>query len=169
MSDLDKILALIDCDEVIELTQRLVRIPSISGEEGNEIRDFMTDYFNNLDIPVRHSEVKEGRTNFFCDLTGDEPGTKILFNGHNDTKWVEGMTVDPFAAEIRDGKMYGRGTCDMKAGLAAIFSAFKAVKKSGMPIADIQYLLALIASKICTPPFPEKEVSEKINSEPRFS
>ena len=134
MSDLDKVMALIDDDEVIELTQRLVRIPSISGEEGNEIRDFMTDYFNNLDIPVRYSEVKEGRTNFFCDLTGDEPGTKILFNGHNDTKWVEGMTVDPFAAEIRDGKMYGRGTCDMKAGLAAIFSAFKAVKKSGIPL-----------------------------------
>ena len=134
MSDLDKILELIDDDEVIDLTQRLVRIPSISGEEGNEIRDFITDYFNNMDIPVRHSEVKEGRTNLFCDLTFNEPGPKLLFNGHNDTKWVEGMTVDPFAAEIRDGKMYGRGTCDMKAGLAAVFSAFKAVKKSGISL-----------------------------------
>ena len=42
MSDLDKVMALIVDDEVIELTQRLVRIPSITGKEGNEIRDFMS-------------------------------------------------------------------------------------------------------------------------------
>jgi len=54
-----------------------------------------------------------------------------MFNGHMDIKPVEGMIVDPFAGEIRDGKMYGRGTCDMKGGLAAVMCAFKALVRAG--------------------------------------
>jgi acetylornithine deacetylase/succinyl-diaminopimelate desuccinylase-like protein len=49
-----------------------------------------------------------------------------------DIKPVEGMTVDPYAGEIRDGRMYGRGTCDMKGGLAAVMCAFKALVRCGV-------------------------------------
>lgn len=71
------------------------------------------------------SEVVEfmpGRPSVGALLSGRRPGTRLVFNGHLDTVPVDDPELwesDPFTASVRDGYMYGRGACDMKAGLAA--------------------------------------------------
>src|SRR5262249_46455880 len=56
----------------------------------------------------------------------ESPGAAktILLEVHQDTVPVDGMTIEPFAAEVRDGKLYGRGSCDVKGGMAAMLTAF---------------------------------------------
>lgn len=134
MTVLDKLLTLIDDDEVIQLTRDLVAIPSITRREGMGMVRAMERWFNDLGIPVRiyPSGLKDDdRANFFADFGATSGPGRYLFNGHMDIKPVEGMTVDPFTGVIRDGKMYGRGTCDMKGGLAAILCAYKALVRGG--------------------------------------
>lgn len=66
-------------------------------------------------------EVEPGRPNVVATLDG--AGPTLLFNGHLDTVGVDGMTIDPFGAEVKDGKLYGRGSCDMKGGVASLMAA----------------------------------------------
>jgi acetylornithine deacetylase/succinyl-diaminopimelate desuccinylase-like protein len=130
----------IDDAEVVQVACELVRIPSITHREGSGIADYFERWFNDLGIPVRTYPAEGDRVNFFADF-GEVPGPgKYLFNGHQDTKPTGTMTVEPFAAESRDGRMYGRGACDMKSGLAAILCAFKALVRAGVkPRAGITF------------------------------
>lgn len=131
MNDVEKYLALIDADEVIQLTRDLVAIPSITHREGMGMVRAMERWFKDLGIPVRIYPYDDDRANFFADFGATSGPGRFLFNGHMDIKPVEGMTVYPFAGEIREGRMYGRGTCDMKGGLAAILCAYKALVRGG--------------------------------------
>ena len=68
------------------------------------------------------------RTNVVCRIEGSRPGATVHFNSHIDVVAPgEGWSMDPFAAEVSDGKIYGRGTCDMKGGLAASIVAAEAL------------------------------------------
>ncbi len=122
----------IDDEEVIRVARELVAIPSITHREGMGMARYMERWFGELGIPVRIYPADDGdRANFFADWGATSGPGRYLFNGHMDTKPVEGMTVDPFAGEIRDGRMYGRGTCDMKGGLAAVLCAVRSLVRSG--------------------------------------
>ncbi len=132
MRDIDTLLNLIDEDEVVQVTKDMVAIPSITHDEGMGMVDYLDKWFNDLNIPTRIYPTGDGRANFFADYGAvDGPG-RFMFNGHQDIKPVEGMTVDPYAGEIRGGKMYGRGTCDMKGGIAGVLCAYKALVRAGM-------------------------------------
>lgn len=122
----------IDDDEVVQITRDLVAIPSITHHEGRGIADYFERWFKELRIPMRVYPWDGERVNFFADYGAGEGPGRFMFNGHQDTKPVETMTVAPFAAEIRDGRMYGRGACDMKGGLAAVLCAFKALVRAGV-------------------------------------
>jgi len=75
------------------------------------------------------------RTNVLARYETGRPGPTLHFNGHIDVVQVgQGWTVDPFAGEIRDGRLYGRGACDMKGGLAAAIVAAETVIEAGLPI-----------------------------------
>ena len=116
--------------ELIELTQNLVRIPTINppgdaytpcaefiGERLKK-RGFEIEYIRGNDSPG--DSDKYPRTNVIARIEGKSTGPTIHFNSHIDV--VEaGMdwSIDPFEAIVRDGKIFGRGTCDMKGGLAA--------------------------------------------------
>jgi len=130
--DIDKLLNLIDEDEVVQTARDMVAIPSITSREGMGMVNYMKRWFDDLDIPVRLYPCEGDRANFFADYGATSGQGRYLFNGHQDTKFVEGMTVDPFAGEIRDGRMYGRGACDMKGGLASILCAFKTLVRAGI-------------------------------------
>jgi len=132
MTDIDRALSLLDGDEVVQLTRNMVAIPSITHREGREMTVFMAKWFDDLGIPVRYLEKSGGRAHLFAEYGASGGPGRFLFNGHQDTKPVDGMTVDPFAGEIRDGRMYGRGACDMKGGLAAFMCAFKALVRAGI-------------------------------------
>lgn len=70
---------------------------------------------------VEVSDAAPGRPNVVATLTGGGP--TLLLNGHTDTVGVQGMTVPPFDAAVRDGRLLGRGSCDMKGGLASLLAA----------------------------------------------
>jgi acetylornithine deacetylase len=76
-------------------------------------------------LDTRITEVAPGRPNVVAHLAGDGP--TLLLNGHLDTVGVAGMTIDPFSGAERDGRIWGRGACDMKAGVACILSTAKAL------------------------------------------
>jgi acetylornithine deacetylase len=80
---------------------------------------------------VRLEDVAPGRANVHAEHGHGVP--RLLFNGHLDTVGVEGMTVPPFGAEEREGRLYGRGACDMKGGVAALLAAACSVARAGHP------------------------------------
>lgn len=137
----NKYMHVLDCirqDEVVKLTQELIRIDSVirpSKEVYEEnVAHYIADYLRDLGFQVIVDEVEPHRPNVIATLEGDEPGKCILFEGHTDvvTEGVaEKWTYPPFAAEIDNGRIYGRGACDTKGNTAAMIIAAKAVKESG--------------------------------------
>ena len=132
-------------DEVVALTQDLVRIPTVNppGDayeacaryigERLKPRGFAVEYVRAHGAPG-DSDAKP-RVNVVARWQGTSAGDCVHFNSHIDVVEAgSGWTSDPFGAEIRDGKIYGRGTCDMKGGLAASIIACEALIESGMPI-----------------------------------
>ncbi len=118
----------------VALTQELVRIPSENPPtEEQAVADFIAAWMRKLPgVEVEVQEVHPKRPNVIGRLrsANNRPGFAIL--GHMDTVPVgKGWTQDPFGGQIVDGRLYGRGACDMKAGLAAGMTALAAVAKSG--------------------------------------
>jgi succinyl-diaminopimelate desuccinylase len=124
----------IEADALIEFTQRLVRVPSVNapgrGEEpaARLVADLMRSWGWQPELEF----VAPGRPNVIAVVDGGQPGPTLLFEGHTDVVTEgSGWTVDPFGGEIRDGRLYGRGSADMKSGLAAMLFAVRAVQLSG--------------------------------------
>ncbi len=129
--------------DVVQIAQQLVRIPSVNpmGRElvGNfylegRVTEFLQNLFGQLDVCWERHEALPERENIIARLRrrGNSSGT-IMLEAHQDTVPVEGMTIDPFCAEIRDGRLYGRGSCDIKGGMAAMLSAFSKLAIDASP------------------------------------
>jgi succinyl-diaminopimelate desuccinylase len=119
--------------DLISLLTDLVKTPSVCGDE-SKVAGLIARWLGERGLPVEMLEVKPNRPNVITRLKGSESGPRILLNGHMDTVEVgRGWTHDPFCAEIEDGKMYGRGTEDMKSGLAALLWAAAVCKEEGLP------------------------------------
>jgi acetylornithine deacetylase/succinyl-diaminopimelate desuccinylase family protein len=119
--------------DVIALLRDLVRIPSVCGNEG-EIGGFIAEWLRKNELPVQVVNVKPNRPNIVTSLKGAKPGPHVMLNGHMDTVEAgKGWIHDPFAGTVEDGRMYGRGTTDMKAGLACILWAAAKCKEEGLP------------------------------------
>jgi acetylornithine deacetylase/succinyl-diaminopimelate desuccinylase-like protein len=129
------VLAQISDDETVDLARELVRIPSITGQEGRDISDRMLSWLRDAGLDAGQQEIQSDRINVWARVDGERPGTRLLFNGHLDTKPVDNMTVDPYSAEIKEGRLFGRGACDMKSAVAAAMIATRAVKRAGIPLA----------------------------------
>ena len=71
------------------------------------------------------------RPNLVAEFEFGAPGPRIVINGHMDTVGIDGMTIDPLAARVRDGRIYGRGTSDCKGGITTGVSAIKYLLQSG--------------------------------------
>ncbi|HUK49603.1 MAG TPA: M20 family metallopeptidase [Terriglobales bacterium] len=117
----------------ISLLESLVKIPSICGDEYN-IAEFTRKWLVEHGLSAEMTDVKPRRPNVVCRLKGRKEGPGLLLNGHMDTVAVGGgWTRDPFGAEIEGERMYGRGTIDMKSGLAAILVAATECMHEGLP------------------------------------
>ena len=124
-------------DDLIALTQDLVRIPTINppGENYREICGFLAERLGaaGFEVQLIRGEGTPGdskrypRWNIIARREGKIAGDCVHFNSHIDVVEVgQGWTTDPFGGELKDGKIYGRGTCDMKGGLAASIIAAEA-------------------------------------------
>jgi len=121
---------------VIDTLADLIRIDSVnpewSGPGEAAVADYVKDFFaGDRGIKLIEREVLPGRRNVIARLPGQDPGRRIVLEVHMDTVSVNGMTIPPFEPTIEDGKMFGRGSCDVKAGLATMMHALRDVARSG--------------------------------------
>ena len=116
----------------VSLLADLVRIPSVCGQEG-KIAEFIKNWLKEKGLPAELLEVRPGGPDVICRVKGCEAGPCVMFNGHMDTVAAgTGWTHDPFGAEVEDGRMYGRGTIDMKSGLASMLAAVADCMEEGV-------------------------------------
>jgi succinyl-diaminopimelate desuccinylase len=144
----DRVLAVVDdlTEETVDFTRELVRIPTVNppGELYEECARTIGARLGRFGYAVEYYEA-EGRpehtkayprVNVVGRAAGARPNPTVHFNGHFDVVPVgAGWTVDPFGGEVKDGRIYGRGTCDMKAGIAAAVYAAEAVRRAGVHLA----------------------------------
>ena len=129
--------------EMVDFLQGLTRIPTVNppGEEyrsgaefiGGKLKEFgYSCQFVTADGRPEHT-TQHPRVNVLGHMPGVGAGPRLHFNGHFDVVPVgQGWTIDPFAGSLRDGKLYGRGTADQKAGIAASIFAIEAIRRSGI-------------------------------------
>lgn len=142
----------------VELTQKLVRRQSYSGNE-KDVSEELTKFFKEDGFDDVHVD-KYGNT--IGHIKGSKPGPKIVFDGHMDTVPVTDESewqYPPFEAEIHDGKIYGRGTSDMKGALASMAVAASNFKeKTGGDFAG-EIFVAGIVHEECFEGVAAREVS----------
>lgn len=164
-----KVIETIDAghDKAVKFLQQMVAIPSVTGDEG-KIQAFLSDYLTKLGLEVdmwdsdwealkKHpgyipvDRGYEGRPNIVATWKGTGGGRSLLLNGHTDVIPVgkgEGWSVDPWGAEVRDGRLYGRGSCDMKSGVASHILAVEFLKSAGVKLAGDVFINAVIDEEI---------------------
>jgi acetylornithine deacetylase/succinyl-diaminopimelate desuccinylase-like protein len=113
----------------------LVRRPSVNpmgrGVSGPEylegrVSEYLAQRFAAVGLPWARQPVAPGRDNVVVRLEATRPGAPvILWDAHQDTVPAEGMTIEPFTPLVRDGRLYGRGACDVKGGMAAMIAALE--------------------------------------------
>jgi len=129
-----RVLSQIDEEEVVRLAMDLVRIPSFTTEE-TPCAEWLATYLDQQGLEVELQEVEPGRKQTIAWLRGSGGGRSIMLNGHIDIDPLGGgWTRDPFDPWIEDGKLFGHGIYNMKAGLTACIMAALALKRSDVPI-----------------------------------
>jgi len=116
---------------VIELLRELIQAPSYIGlpRQEEQAVAVLARYFEKHQIEFSTTEVRPGRPNLSATVRGPKSGGHLVLCGHTDTVAPNAITtMDPFAAEIRTGRIYGRGAVDMKGPVAAMATAMVALK-----------------------------------------
>ena len=137
---------------VITTLQDLVSINSVNASyEGGpgeaELACYIDSFFARHGIPTeRQTTVLPGRNNVLARLPGRDRSRTLILEAHMDTVSIAGMSIPPFEPIIRDGRLYGRGACDTKAGLAAMMHTLADLKQAGItPPCDV--LLAAVVDE----------------------
>ncbi len=141
----------IDREFITQVTQKLVQIdsrnpdlvPQAPGE--GEIGRYIAEVMQDIGLRAHIQELGNGRVNAVGVLPGTGGGRSLMWNGHMDTVGVEGMR-EAFSGEVRAGRLYGRGSQDMKGSLGAMLAAAKALIESGTPLAG-DVLIAAVADE----------------------
>ncbi len=134
---------------LVQTLADLIRINSVNpaytnGRPECEIQRYIMEFFEGRGIEFRIQEVLPDRPNVIIRTPGRRHDDKIIFEAHVDTAGVEDMIVPPFEPTVSSGRMYGRGACDTKAGLAAMMHAVADLKVSGKdPVCDVWLVAAV--------------------------
>ena len=111
------------------IAQALVATPSVNPqlEEGGAgegaIAELTAGWLREWELETETVEAAPGRWNVLARMGDPDAGPTVILNAHLDTVGVAGMTVPPFGAVVRDGRLWGRGSCDMKGGVASLLAA----------------------------------------------
>jgi acetylornithine deacetylase/succinyl-diaminopimelate desuccinylase family protein len=127
-----------------DLLAELVRRPSVNPMGRTDLDPsivyearvvaFLEHELRNLGCELRRQSVVEGRDNLIATYTPPHPPPfAVLFEAHTDTVPVDGMIVEPFEPRIEGGKLYGRGSCDVKAGVAVMLTALARLVREKPP------------------------------------
>lgn len=136
-------------EETIDVLKSLIRIDSSNPDVGRgpgeaEIAKVIESLLRRAGLEVEIQRVKGDRCNVVGILRGRGRGKRLMLNGHMDTVGVENMDVSPFDPVEKDGLVFGRGSCDMKGGLAAMISAAGAIARSGRRLKGDLYCAAVV-------------------------
>jgi acetylornithine deacetylase/succinyl-diaminopimelate desuccinylase family protein len=116
----------------VRLLKEMIAIPSVVGQEG-ALAGYICDELQRLGLRCEMHVVEAGRPNVYASLEAAAPGPHLVFCGHTDTvPPAAGWSTDPFTPVEKDGRIYGLGACDMKAGLACMLNAVRAFAESGI-------------------------------------
>jgi acetylornithine deacetylase/succinyl-diaminopimelate desuccinylase family protein len=127
------LLSKLDAGYTLRLLKDMVAIDSVVGHEA-DLAAYLHGELDSLGLDCELHDVAPGRPNVYARLAGRAPGRQLHFNGHTDTVAVcEGWDTDPFTPVIKDGRLYGLGACDMKAGIACILTMLRAFVESARP------------------------------------
>jgi succinyl-diaminopimelate desuccinylase len=129
-------------DEVVALTQALVRVPTVNppGDAYGACAELVGERLRRRGFDVLYvrgegapgDSERHPRVIVVARRESGRPGPCVHFNGHLDVVPAgQGWTVDPWRGEVRDGRLYGRGACDMKGGLVAAIVAVEALLECG--------------------------------------
>jgi acetylornithine deacetylase/succinyl-diaminopimelate desuccinylase-like protein len=119
--------------ETVRLLRDLVALPSVNpmGRDlpaaltlEHRVTAYLEQFFRELGTPFERQTGAPGRDNIVARCTLPGARRTVMFEAHQDTVPVDGMTVEPFGARIEGGRLYGRGACDIKGGMAAMLAAF---------------------------------------------
>lgn len=148
---IDQLLKGIKKEELIQLTQELIRIPSVRrpGEYEEKVALFLARILEEMGLDVVAEEVEAGSPNVIGVLNGKSEGPCLMFECHTDvvtegdvSEWKYG----PFEGRLVGNRIYGRGACDTKGNLAAAVTAIQAISKSGIPFKG-RILLGILADE----------------------
>lgn len=137
---------------LLDLLKTLIRIESVnpsldaSGSGESAIGQYVVERLRALGLRTETQDVAERRMNVLGIFRGKGSGRSLLLNGHLDTVSAGGMEIAPFDPQVREGKVFGRGSLDMKAGLAAMLAAAESVISSGTPLQG-DLILAFVADE----------------------
>lgn len=134
--------------DAIFFTKQLVRLDSSNpGNYEKEIKNYIESILSKEGVVISTSEVLPNRYNLMAEIEGEIKTPAMIFICHMDTVMLgEDWTKDPLGAEELDGKIYGRGACDMKSGLACAISAFCEIAREVKEGKKLKHSLKLICS-----------------------
>ncbi|MGH7922228.1 MAG: M20 family metallopeptidase [Candidatus Dormibacteraceae bacterium] len=128
-----------ELQEVQDLLTEMVRIPSVTVRPGDDgpgeqrLSRWIAGWLRDQGMEVATQEAKPGRDNVIARIPGRDRSKTLVMNSHLDTVEVEGMSVDPFGAEVVNGRLYGRGSCDAKGCLTTFMLAAKRTARAPEP------------------------------------
>ena len=137
-------------EEKIQILQDVIQIETVNDNE-IAVAEYFKNLLNEYGIDSKLVEYSPTRVNLVAEIKGEKPGKVLIFNGHSDVVAAgdpNDWKFPPFSAEIEDGKMYGRGTTDMKAGLTALAIAMIELKENNQLKAGTIRLVITIGEEI---------------------
>ncbi|OEV27639.1 acetylornithine deacetylase [Streptomyces nanshensis] len=129
----------VDAEAAVRLTRDLVRLRTVSDAGDGGVEEpavgLLAELFTEFGWEYEVTEVAPGRPNLVAVVEGGGgDGPTLMFEGHTDVVTegrVEDWSVDPYGGEIRDGRLWGRGSADMKSGLAAMIHGVRGLQLAG--------------------------------------
>lgn len=136
-----------DRSDLIAFLQDLVRIPSLSTEE-ETLAERLAEEMQRVGFP----RVRRDRIGNVIGCLGAGSGPRLIYDGHMDTVGISdpaSWSRDPYAAQIENGVLYGRGACDMKGALAAMVYGAKALVDAGIQLAGELCVVGVVQEEPC--------------------
>ncbi|WP_292387984.1 M20 family metallopeptidase [Mesorhizobium sp.] len=115
--------------DTVALLQDLVKIESVNpslsprGSGEQRVAEYLERFCRDRNLPYELQHVVDGRSNFLTWISGKDPSRRLLFVAHMDTVPTDNWASDPFSPELKDNRLYGRGSCDTKGSLSAMMIA----------------------------------------------
>jgi acetylornithine deacetylase len=142
----------IECEAVVSLVQDLVRIDSVNpyldsdGPGERQIAAYIRERLLASGLEVTLQPINDTAVNVIAILRGSGGGKSLMLNGHMDTVSAKRMAIEAFEPTVQDGKLYGRGSLDMKGSLGAMIAAVEAIQKAGLALSG-DVILTFVADE----------------------